>query len=208
MATVVMNSEPPEQPAATAGKPWSLWAKLAVSALLVWHLTAVLVGPFMRPPTVLGEVALPIFGPYLGAAYMGHSYKFFAPDPGPSHLVRYDLEFADDSHRTGVFPNLDEEWPRLFYHRHFMLSEFVNLAPPDPNIPPTTEWAQLPLASGQQQYARSYADHLLAKYDARRVTLWLQEHLIPEPEQVAKGMTLKDPSLYRERKLGSYVRMP
>ncbi|MES1213297.1 MAG: hypothetical protein ABUL64_01810, partial [Singulisphaera sp.] len=61
---------------------------------------------------------------------------------------------------------------------------------------------------GQQQYARSYADHLLAKHNARRVTLWLQEHLIPTPEQVAGGMKLNDPSLYRERKLGSFTRMP
>ncbi len=208
MATIVMNSESPEQPVPPAGKPWSLAAKLAVSALLLWHLAAILVGPFSLPPTLIGDLVHPIFRPYMGATYLDHSYKFFAPDPGPSHLVRYELEFDDDSHRGGVFPNLQDQWPRLFYHRHFMLSEFINLAPPDPNVPPQTEWAKLPLAEGQKQYARSYADHLLAKHNARRVTLWLQEHLIPAPDQVAKGMKLNDPSLYRERKLGSFVRMP
>ena len=36
-----------------------------------------------------------VFRPYLEAAYLDHGYAFFAPDPGPSHLVRYELEFDD-----------------------------------------------------------------------------------------------------------------
>ena len=75
-------------------------------------------------------------------------------------------------------------------------------------MPPETEWSRLPLSEGQKQYAHSYADHLLHKHGARRVTLWLREHQIPEPEWVAGGMKLADPSLYRERTLGSYVGMP
>jgi hypothetical protein len=191
-----------------AGRTWGLAARLVVSALVLWHLAAILVGPFSLPPTVIDEHLHRTFRPYIGATYLDHGYKFFAPDPGPSHLIRYELEFADDTHRGGVFPSLNDQWPRLFYHRHFMLSEFINLAPPDSNVPPQTEWAQLPLTEGQKQYARSYAEHLLQKHDARRVTLWLREHRIPEPEWVAKGMRLDDPSLYSEKKLGSFVGMP
>ena len=130
----------------TATQPVGSGVRLLVSALLVWHLAAILVGPFSLPPTVMGDRLHPVFRPYLGATYLDHSYKFFAPDPGPSHLVRYDLEFTDGTHRGSAFPSLTDEWPRLFYHRHFMLSEFINLAPPDPNVPPRTEWTKLPLA--------------------------------------------------------------
>jgi hypothetical protein len=192
----------------THGRRWAPWVQVIVSLLLVWHLAAVLMGPISFPPTMTSDRLHPIFRPYLAATFLDHGYKFFAPDPGPSHLVRYELEFADGTHRGGVFPNLDDQWPRLFYHRHFMLSEFINIAPPDPNWTPQSDWTRTPLSAGQQQYARSYGEHMLHKYDARRVTLWLREHLIPTPDQVAKGMRLHDPSLYRERKLGSFAEAP
>ncbi|MBL9124992.1 MAG: hypothetical protein JNG90_15250, partial [Planctomycetaceae bacterium] len=47
--------------------------------------------------------------------------------------------------------------------------------------------------------AQSYADHLLARYGARRVTIHLVRHLIPFPEDVRAGRPLDDPQLYRER---------
>ena len=193
---------------------WSVAARAVVSALLVWHLAAILVGPFSLPPNFLNDYLQPKFRPYIGALYLDHSYKFFAPDPGPSHLVRYELEFADGSKREGVFPNLNEEWPRLFYHRHFMLSEFINSMGgpprPEPNQPegPPPDWAEWPLTEAQQQYARSYAEHLLDKHKAARVTLWLREHGIPEPLQVVQGLKLDDASLYSERKLGSFAGTP
>ncbi len=189
------------------GTGWSRGVRLVVSLLLLFQLTAILIGPFTLPPTYIGSLLQPWFRPYLGATYLDHSYKFFAPDPGPSHLVRYDLEFADDSHQQGIFPSLDDHWPRLYYHRHFMLSEFINIGSPDVNVPPQTDWTRIPLSEQQQQYARSYAEHLLKKHHARRVTLWLRQHLIPTQEQVERGMKLDDPSLYRERQLGSYARM-
>ncbi|MBI2825722.1 MAG: hypothetical protein HYX69_13640 [Planctomycetia bacterium] len=190
------------------GKPWGRAARWAASAVILWHLAAVLVGPLSLPPTMLTDRIGPIFRPYLSATYLNHAYKFFAPDPGPSHLVRYELEMPDGTKTAGVFPSLTDEWPRLFYHRHFMLSEFINIAPPDPSWTPQMDWTRLPFTQGQQQYARSYGDHMLHKYRAKRVNLWLQEHLIPTPDQVAKGMRLDDRTLYRERKLGTFVEMP
>ncbi|HEY1603011.1 MAG TPA: hypothetical protein VGG64_25630 [Pirellulales bacterium] len=198
--------EPATQP--TQRSPWGFWARLLVSVVLAWHLTAILVGPFSLPPTLIANRLQPRLRPYLGALYLGHGYKFFAPNPGPSHLIRYELEFTDGTHRGSTFPSLADQWPRLFYHRHFMLSEFINSVPPDPSVPPFTEWTKLPLSTEQQIIARSYADHLLHKHHARRVTLWMREHLIPTPDQVAKGMRLDDVSLYSERKLGSYMGMP
>ena len=64
--------------------------------------------------------------PYLQILSLDNGYRFFAPEPGPSHLVRYDVTLADGQQIGGVFPNLAEERPRLLYHRYFMLSEFVN----------------------------------------------------------------------------------
>ncbi len=60
--------------------------------------------------------------------------------PPPSHLVRYKLEMPDGSMQNGVFPDLKTEQPRLFYHRHFMLTEklmqFFDPEQPGANDPP------------------------------------------------------------------------
>jgi hypothetical protein len=133
-----------------------------------------------------------------------HGYKFFGPDPGPSHLIRYDVERADGSHVQGVFPDRKEHWPRLFYHRHFMLSEFVHSMPPDDSLDPRIPWERRAMSAAEKTYVRSYADHLLAANKGRSVSLELVEHLIPEPRDVLSGMRLDDKRLYRVRPLGTF----
>lgn len=164
----------------------SPWLRLA-SVLIALHLLAVFVAPWSAPPSspLSGTLALWL-RPYLDVAFLNHGYKFFAPDPGPTHMVRYELELADGSTKGGVFPNLKEQRPRLLYHRHMMLSERLD-------GPPEVEWTQA--------YARSYAQHLLKEHAAKSVTLYLVTHALPYPDQVTKGLKLDDPTLYRERKL-------
>ena len=174
-----------------AWQTWPRWARVVVSLLVLFHLTALVVGPMAVPPSsILMTRAWDVFQPYLEAAYLNHGYHFFAPEPGPSHLVHYELEMPDGSRREGVFPNLDEHWPRLLYHRHFMLSERLAAAPPE------TEWIQ--------RYSESYARHLLVRHGAKRVSLTLRRHLLPYPDQVQDGMKLTDPRLYEERSLGEF----
>lgn len=185
-------------------KSWGAKAKIAVSLLLAWHLVGLLVWPLSVPQSILGDALRPIYRPYLEAAYLAHGYKFFGPDPGPSHLIRYDVERADGSHVKGVFPDRKEHWPRLYYHRHFMLSEFVHSMPPDASLDPRIPWERRAMSAAEKTYVRSYADHLLAANKGRTVSLELVEHLIPEPEDVLRGMRLDDKRLYRIRPLGAF----
>ncbi len=191
--------EPERRPANFA---WPRRVRLIVSAALVWHLVGLLVGPISSPPSILGDRLQAIYLPYLQAAYLNHGYKFFGPDPGPSHLVRYAIEMPDGDKIEGTFPDRKVHWPRLFYHRHFMLSEFlVGLAGP---WEPEFDWDRQPLSPPQEAYVESYAHHLLKKYGGRRVTLYLVEHRLPSPQEVIDGMRLDDSRLYRSRKLGSF----
>lgn len=120
---------------------WSPWLRAAVSLAVTWHLVGVIVAPLSVPPrfegrdSVLGSQLKTVYTPYITALYLNHAYKFFAPNPGDSHLVRYDLYFADGTKKIGAeeqaFPDRLRHWPRLLYHRHFMLTEFINdFAPP------------------------------------------------------------------------------
>jgi hypothetical protein len=70
---------------------------MLISVGLLLHLTAVIMAPFAMPPSseLVRDVADRL-RPYIDSLYLDHGYRFFAPSPGPSHLVRYRLELPDD----------------------------------------------------------------------------------------------------------------
>tara|TARA_R110002072_G_scaffold303142_1_gene495861 strand:- start:143370 stop:144038 length:669 start_codon:yes stop_codon:yes gene_type:complete len=165
-----------------------------VSVLLVLHLVAIASAPLaMEPASLPAQKVFAFFRPYLDAAFLNHGYHFFAPEPGPSHLIRYELTFADGRVETGVFPHPAEQKPRLNYHRHFMLSEFANRLAVDDSQQPALH-----------ELSRSFAQHLMRERHAESATLFLRRHYIPSPQQVREGMMLEADELYAERPLGTF----
>jgi hypothetical protein len=159
-APAATSPSTPESAAAPTGPFAKASVRAAVSLLLVYHLAAVLLDPlatppnFAGPPAIIPEAIRPAFQGYVTALSLDHTYKFFAPNPGDSHLFRYDLYFADGTKSVGVpeqtFPDRKKHWPRLLYHRYFMLAEhlpamrgFGNWNEPDQPPPLQTQ------ASGQ-----------------------------------------------------------
>lgn len=116
------------------------------------------------------------FHHYLNLLYLNHGYEFFAPDPAGTHVIDYQVTKADGGVAKGRFPSLDEQWPRLFYHRHMMLAEQTELMGPQ---------------SGQH-----YADHLATVYGGPSQMQW-KVHLLLPPHRVAEGTPLDAPSTYQ-----------
>ncbi len=274
--------------------------RFAISAGLLFHLVAVIACPLAVPPrSPLNETIFRGVQWYAEPLFLNHGYRFFAPNPGPSILVRYEIETHDGKTIRGVTPNLETQWPRLLYHRHFMLTSRLQgtAGPPSPNpadasTPPNPQAAraELEVAYGQMApllrrarqedlaaqkndrneqyqrlkdslggregwfafradidrfvqafralppgpetarygedvtwlkgfveyskpiflpmetaYADSYARHLYARHDARRVRLFLVQHLLPSPAQVRDGVKLDDKRLYRQWPLVEYA---
>src|SRR5438128_3704533 len=103
----------PESGTPVQGAPLQGWVKALLSVALAFHLAAVFVAPFAfasnsgPSPSPLADALFKVFRPYLGALFLDHGYFFFAPNPGPSHLVDYKVEFDDGRPPvTGRFPNL------------------------------------------------------------------------------------------------------
>ncbi len=169
--------------------------RAVVSLIAALHVIAVFVGPWAMPQTSdLGAKFGRAFQPYLDALSLGNGYRFFAPEPGPSHLVRFEVTTSDGTLQEGFFPNRAEHWPRLLYHRYFMLSEFVNTL----GAAPDTKLADA--------YARGYARHLADELDGRTVKLYLRRHYVPRSEEVRSGRRLDDKILYEERLIHTYER--
>ena len=122
-----MNSHSTQNSAAAFQEyPWGSTCRILVSVALAIYLFIVVAAPATHPVSnsELTEPVAKALRPIHQAFYLGHGYRFFAPDPGPSHIVRYSIKTQDgDSDKTGQFPDRRAHWPRLLYHRWFMLSE-------------------------------------------------------------------------------------
>ena len=214
--------EPPAcaVPAISVPRGW----QIAISLLLLLHLCALVTAPLQMAAAGSPVVRpLALLQPYVNLLYLNHSYFFFAPNPGSNHLVRYELEFDDGRQpEVGEFPDRQTEWPRLLYHRHFMLSEtlhafFEPAAPlPEPRAP-RDDSRQARRAHQREQAAweeghrvwqqrreiyvslrKSIAAHLQDDTDASEVTLIRREHRPLQPLEFSEDrLSLTDPQTYR-----------
>lgn len=183
---------------------WKWW----LSGLLVLHLLAIVAEPFQfftrspRGTSPAADVIRSGLAPYVEFAYLNHGYFFFAPEPGPSHLLECTLTFADGREARLRFPDRKAQWPRLLYHRHFMLAEFLHqlhVPPPptDASIDPQLfrDWRR-----ERQRYEMirdSMIEHLKQRYGAAKVEITRLEHRLPSSEEVLdRGLPLDAPELY------------
>jgi hypothetical protein len=125
---------------------------------------------------------------YLDALYLNQGHSFFAPDVGPGHLIRYEL--YDQGGRVieqSELPSRKEHWPRLRYHRHFMLADQAGI--PSDNKQYHDYW--------QRQYLESYARHLLRVNEEAATARVVRLAHWPIPRSFAlQGRKLTDPEGY------------
>ena len=118
------------------------------------------------------------FHHYLNLTYLNQGYQFFAPDPPVgSNLIRYQVWDSGGAEiASGEFPNLDQQWPRLFYHRHMMLA---------------AQTGEMGEESG-----RLYARHLIRRHEGKTGRVEWVLHKLLSPQQVLNGTPCDAPSTY------------
>ena len=181
------------------------------SLLIAFHLLATVSAPlFYRaqgprgPSPIVATLAQPTRG-YGQFLYIDRGYAFFAPDPGPSHLIQAAITSEDKNRKEIMIPDLDEQWPRLMYHRHFMLAEYLN-ENYQPKGPPrelfeadrqaAEEWVRL--RARYEHLRDSILDHLRKVNPKKEVAIRRLEHSSPELTlYLREPIALDDQRLYR-----------
>ena len=133
---------------------------------------------FSSPPLIAALYR--IFRPYLNLTYSNHGYEFFTPNPSGSFLIGYQVKDQQGQViAEGQYPDLDEQWPRLFYHRHMMLAAQIN------------------------EFGRSWpvmiGREMLKRHRGAQVSIFFVYHRLPLPEEVAAGVALDASWLYETR---------
>jgi len=194
------------------------WLRRLVSIVIMAFLTIVILGPLSNPIASRHLTApLAAWVSPVHRALFCHGYRFFAPNPGPSHLVQYKITRADGTQLESVFPNRETIKPRLLYHRWFMLSETVYSE--HAQTPNRREFERLNLSRLQQVRAlnksleatrqreeeayqrtlkridvlvRDIARFLLDREGGEEIELTVVTRTLPFPAEVRQGADLDD----------------
>ena len=164
--------------------------RLLISILIIGHLLAVVLpplsvqtrGPIGQSPSI--ATALGLIERYSQMLYIDRGYAFFAPDPGPSHLIQAAVTDQNGKRVEWMYPDREQHWPRLLYHRHFMLSEFMEEIYQPPGPPPELRalnrdeaiyWGEA--RKRYEHVRRSVVDHLKYENPDKEVAIRRVEHL-------------------------------
>ena len=116
---------------------WTATGRIVASLSILLYLLLVVAPPLAGPPpsSALAAAIIQPLRPLVGALYLGHGYRFFAPDPGPGHAIRWSMRMPDGSTRSGMLPDPAVDRPRLLYHRRFMIAEKISGMVPAADAP-------------------------------------------------------------------------
>ncbi|MGC8642816.1 MAG: hypothetical protein ACP5XB_23395 [Isosphaeraceae bacterium] len=161
---------------------WPNWAKLLVTAALVYHCGAVVAGALGVPPSsILERTIADLFTPYHDLVDQGYAYRYYA-EPPPTPVILATLKFTDGRPEETVrLPARELAGPPLRHQRQLALANAL-----------FADFQEARRATGRGSSCRlglAYSRHLCVTHPGcRSVTLRAQEHLIPDPDIVREAL--------------------
>lgn len=164
-----------------AGAAWPAWARRLASAVLAFHLVGLLAGAMVAPPSSFLEQDLErLFARYHHWIDQGYTYRYYAPEPGPTPIATATIHYADGRPDETVRIPERGVFPRLRYQRQLALANHL-----------TNDFQAARAETGdgaRSRWAQSYARHLARTHPGcATITLYSQIHLIPELERVRQA---------------------
>lgn len=166
--------------------------KTVGSILIVLHLLAVFIAPAsVGPSSDLVRNTWSVMSPYLHATNLNFGYHFFAPEPSSTTLVEYTAVRPGGEQIHGYIPDRKTMYPRLLYHRYFMLTEYLgNTSANDPM---------------RKVLVRTYANQIMKNHQATSVELIKVTHRLQPRERILLGADINDLDTFDREELGVFL---
>ena len=159
---------------------------------------------FPAPPLAIAANQLVL--PYLRATNLNNSYRFFAPNPEPVHLLWFRVRLADGTVRWAEWPDPAARWRGIGYQRRltvpFLLAGHLTPSPRDPDLVLLGPVARECIAAFARHLAHAEAG---AARRAEEIQVYSVTHRMLMPYEVQMGWEPTDLRLYQPIVfLGSY----
>lgn len=200
--------------------------KWIVSLVLLFHFTAIIShvlsggGPFvMRQLSTL-------FRPYLKTMWLDNAYRFYAPDPGPTDVLWFHLNYADGSTRWTQVPRREDFYFRMPFQRHMSIALLASMMVEQEPVPARDNNESLAriLASNTpimrtvltpvgEIFYRSYARHI-ARTDKQHprthaelasMDCYLVKYNIRSPFEMRMKLDMYDPRMLRILQVATFT---
>jgi hypothetical protein len=188
----MLTTKESKRPSIASQKHWRTWTKVILSLLIVFHVVAIFCAPAsVDPASRLTRHVWTFCSSYLRATNLNHGYHFFAPEPGSSTTLEYIGLDQEGNRSFGRIPDKSTMQPRLLYHRHFMLTEFLG---------------SIPSESGETRQAvlQAYAQQLLKQNGFSSVELKLVRHRPSSRQEILLESDLSAPETFTYEPLGTF----
>lgn len=169
-----------------AGRTWPAWAQLMMSVALLYHMGAILACAMaVSPSSEIERRAARPFMRYYELINQGYGYRYYSrldgtvdphdPRPWGTPIVTAEMEFerpgGGKTSEVLRIPDLQQPWPRLRHQRQLDLAYHLSADP---------------------RWGASYARHLCKARGCSRVTIYTQEHRIPDLALVREAASRGD----------------
>jgi hypothetical protein len=189
----------------------SLPRKVLLSLLVVIHFGGIFVagfnvppGGFGQPPWLTDQLWTRVYRYYLGYIYMTNANHFYAPDPGPSTLAWFRIQYADDTYRWVQLPNKKDTLLPLNYTRSMVIADSTNLGGGRP--PDSIFWRRVQERKNQGLYFTPDATKDDPHPKAVPIPISEYDLLYPGVNMPIPPEAYKEPDHYSRRLIASYVR--
>jgi hypothetical protein len=153
-----------------------------VSLGLLFHGAAVIAGALGVPPSSeLERKIANLFTPYHDLVDQGYAYRYYA-EPPPTPVITAKLHFGDGRpEQTIRLPGRSVAGPRMRHQRQLALANAL--------FADVRETQRITADGGRSQLAAAFARHLCdSNPGCASVTLYAQQHLIPDPVVVRESL--------------------
>lgn len=172
--------------------PWPAWARIIISLLIAIQLVSVAAGALGEPPSSIVERSIAdLFVPYYNFTHQGASYRFYAPIPAATPVVTATLKYRDGREETLRIPPRRSLTPRLRFQRRLALANHllsdVNARRRSLGLEAPRDLADADSPALRSVWGRSYARSLCHTYGCSSVSISIQEHRQPYPQEIANA---------------------
>lgn len=217
-------SAPANEVLPTGRRP-SVFIRLIVSLVVFLHLGAIIIyvigagGPFVM------KQASSWIRPYLKMMWLDNAYRFYAPNPGPTEVIWYRLQYDDGSTRWTQLPKREDFYFRMPFQRHMSIALLASMMIEKEAIKPAEDAASVAnilvnnsvsyktvLTAAAEVYFRSYARHI-ARKEARHPTrgsqlvsmdCYMTHYGIRLPYDMRMNMDMYDPRTLQIQFIATY----